>query len=218
MNEQIRTIDAATLPTAVEHLCTADSDLARVVETLGIPPLWARVPGFPALIHIILEQQVSLASAQAAFDRLRSHTDPLTPENLLALNDDTLLACGVSRQKRVYIRGVARRILDGQLDLDALPDLPDAAVYTALTACKGIGPWTANIYLLMALRRADIWPAGDLALAVAAQEIKQLPQRPAHEALDAIAIHWQPWRAVAARILWHYYLNTVRKRRGDIPA
>lgn len=215
--DPIRTLDAQSMEAGLAALTAQDADLARVVDTWGPPPLWAREPGFPTLVHIILEQQVSLASAQAAFDRLCAATGTLSPGTLspgalspgafLALDDDTLLAIGFSRQKRDYARGLAHAVQSGKLDLNQLATLPDAAVRAELTALKGIGPWTANVYLLMALRRADAWPGGDLALAVAAQTVKNLPQRPTTVELDQLAAAWRPWRAVAARILWHDYLS-----------
>lgn len=201
------TLTEKTLLAAVRQLTESDSDLALIVQKYGPPPLWSREPGFPTLIHIILEQQVSLASARAAFGRLLAAASPLTPERFLAFHDETLKAIGFSRQKSRYGRLLAEAIVTGQLDLAALPDLDDAAVRAELTKIKGIGPWTANIYLLMVLGRPDIWPGGDLALAVAAQQVKRLPTRPTPAELDQIALAWQPWRAVAARLLWHHYLS-----------
>lgn len=201
------TLDEAALARGVQELAAVDPDLAAIHARLGLPPLWAREPGFPTLIHIILEQQVSLASARAAFDKLRAEVNPLTPEGLLALDDETLKRVGFSRQKMGYARSLAGAIVSGKLDVDALALLPDDEVRRQLVALKGIGPWSAEIYLLMALRRADAWPAGDLGLQVAAQTIKQLPARPNAAALNEIAELWRPWRAVAARLLWHHYLS-----------
>jgi DNA-3-methyladenine glycosylase II len=191
----------------VQELAALDPDLAAVHARLGVPPLWARAPGFPTLVHIILEQQVSLASAKAAFDKLCIEVDPLTPDGVLALDDETLKRVGFSRQKTVYVRYLANAIVTGALDVDALAMLPDDEVRTQLIALKGIGPWSAEIYLLMALCRADAWPAGDLALQVAAQAIKGLPARPDPVLLHELAEQWRPWRAVAARLLWHHYLS-----------
>lgn len=196
-----------TLPTHVETLIAGDSDLAAVVARFGHPPLWGRATGFPTVVYIILEQQVSLASAKAAFDKLIAATDPLTPERFLALDDDQLRTIGFSRQKTRYCRLLAQAVLDGQINFDQLDTLPDEEVYAQLTAITGIGAWTANIYLLMALRRPDIWPAGDLALQVAAQQVKGLPTRPTPSEMDALAESWRPYRSVAARILWHHYLS-----------
>jgi len=180
----------------------------------GTPPTWFREPGFPTLVHIILEQQVSLASARAAFTRLLSLASPLTPERFLALDDAALKGAGFSRQKTLYGRQLAEAVVAGRLNLEALDHVTDAEVKAELTRVKGIGSWTADIYLLMSLRRPDAWPSGDLALAVAVREIRRLPARPAPVELAAIAEAWRPWRAVAARLLWNYYLN---RRAGVLP-
>ena len=191
----------------LRELSSRDPDLGQVVQALGPPPMWDREPGFPTLIHIILEQQVSLASAQAAFDRLRAAATPLTPQRFLEFDDATLKLFGFSRQKTGYCRLLAEAVLQRRLDLEALHTMPDADVRSALVQLKGIGPWSADIYLLMALRRRDVWPSGDLALATAMQRVKRLPTRPTPEVLEELGQAWRPWRAVAARVLWHYYLS-----------
>ena len=183
-----------------------------IVTRHGPPPLWARPPGFGTLIHIILEQQVSLASARAAYDRLLAATDPLTPETFLRLTDDELLTIGFSRQKARYGRALAAGILEGTLDLQALEALDDEGVQTALEAIPGIGRWTSTIYLLMVLGRPDVWPVGDMALATAVAEVKGLPKRPDPETLLQLGEAWRPWRSVAARLFWHDYLA---KRRSS---
>lgn len=190
-------------------LARRDPDLGRVVEKFGAPPMWAREAGFSTLLHIILEQQVSLASARAAHNKLLKAASPLTPKRFLKLDDATLKAVGFSRQKAAYGRHLAAEILERRLDLDALHSMEDAAVKVELLKIKGIGHWTADIYLLMVLRRPDIWPTGDLALAVAAQAVKRLKTRPTSQELAEISEPWKPWRAVAARILWHYYLSEI---------
>jgi DNA-3-methyladenine glycosylase II len=195
---------------ATRKLAARDPDLAGVVETFGPPPLWAREPGFHTLIHIILEQQVSLVSAKAAYDRLLVATGRLAPERFLSLRDDELKAIGFSRQKTRYGRGLAEAILYGRLDLALIETLDDAEAKARLITVKGIGSWTADIYLLMGLRRPDTWPSGDLALAVAVQRVKRLRKRPTPERLQKVGEAWRPWRAVAARILWHYYLSSPR--------
>lgn len=197
------------LTRAVQLLARRDPDLRRVVRRFGAPPMWARESGFSTLLHIILEQQVSLASARAAHTRLLEVATPLTPSRFLRLDDATLKAVGFSRQKTLYGRELARSIVDGLLDLDALSSMDDATVRSELIKIKGIGRWTADIYLLMVLRRPDIWPTGDLALAVAAKKVKRLEARPTQEDLNEMSEAWRPWRAVAARILWHYYLSEV---------
>jgi DNA-3-methyladenine glycosylase II len=193
---------------ALKELRRRDEDLAAILDGFGNPPMWEREPGFATLIHIILEQQVSLASAQAAFDRLCRAVSPLTPFGLLKLDDATMKAIGFSRQKARYARRLSEAIVDGNMRLDELEALGDEAVRKALVGIDGVGPWTADIYLLMAMLRPDIWPAGDLALAVAVQKLKGLASRPDEEAMNDFAEAWRPWRAVAARVLWHYYLSS----------
>lgn len=190
----------------VRELARRDGDLAGVIKTYGRPPLWVREPGFPTLVYIILEQQVSLASAKAAFDRLRAAVRPLTPKGFLKLNDAELLRIGFSRQKTLYTRLLAESLAHRHFDLSYLHDLPDDSAHKMLVAFKGIGRWTADIYLLSALRRPDIWPIGDLALATAVQEVKGLRKRPSPQKLEALSKPWRPWRAVAARLFWHAYL------------
>lgn len=201
----------ASLRQAVSDLAARDARLARIVAEFGPPPLWGREPGFPTLLHIILEQQVSLASARAAFDRLLAIASPLTPERFLALDDLTLKAAGFSRQKTRYGRELATAILAGSLDLAELERLDDEAVRAKLTGVVGIGRWTADIYLLMALRRPDIWPAGDLALVAAARDVLALSHAANSDDLAVMSAAWQPWRAVAARLLWHHYLGRKKK-------
>jgi len=192
---------------ALAELGDRDPDIKAVVATHGPPPMWARKPGFATLVHIILEQQVSLASAKAAFDRLLAAVGTLTPAALLELDNETLRRIGFSRQKSRYCRNVADAITDGSLDLDGLTGLPDDRARTVMVAITGIGRWTADIYLLMALRRPDVWPTGDLALAIAAQRVKRLASRPSPPELEALGEPWKPWRAIAARVLWHHYLS-----------
>ena len=177
-NEPEPALTTASLAVAVDWLAAADPDLAAIVERFGPPPLWDRAPGFATLVHIILEQQVSLASAQAAFDRLRAAAEPLTPARFLELTDAELLTIGFSRQKARYGRALASALADGTLDLDGLGRLDDDAAHRALVAVPGIGPWTATIYLLMVLGRPDVWPVGDIALAQAVAEVKGLERRP----------------------------------------
>ena len=188
-------------------LIRKDPDLAKVVEDFGPPPLWKRKPGFATLVHIILEQQVSLASARAALNKLMNAVSPLTPEKFLQQDDKALKAYGFSRQKTAYCRDLAESVISGRLELKRLNTITDNQVRRKLMTVKGIGRWTADIYLLMVLRRPDIWPVGDLALVSAIQNLKQLSARPGPEEISTLAVAWKPWRAVAARILWHYYLS-----------
>jgi DNA-3-methyladenine glycosylase II len=204
------TLNAASLALAVEELAARDADLAGIVARHGPPPLWDRQPGFPTLLHIVLEQQVSLASARAAFDRLVAAAEPLTPTRFLELSDTELLAIGFSRQKARYGRALAAAVDSGALDLDGLDRLDDDDVQRALLAVPGIGPWTSTIYLLMALGRPDVWPVGDIALAVSVGEVKGLGYRPDAATMAELGEVWRPLRSVAARLLWHEYLA----RRG----
>lgn len=206
-------LNLESLEEGVTFLCAIDSDLARIHANLGLPPLWAREPGFPTLVRIILEQQVSLASAKAAFVKLQQNAGFITPETFLKYNDDELKIFGFSRQKTSYCRGLAQSILNGEIDLEGLALMDDASARSTLINVKGIGPWTADIYLLMVLLRPDSWPLGDLALAVAIQELKGFPSRLGPQELERIASPWKPWRAVAARLLWHSYLSK-RSRLG----
>ena len=205
-----RPLTVRTLRRAARDLAAADPQLGASVERYGPPPLWSRDPSYATLVHLILEQQVSLASAQAAFDRLRTALGgSVEPELLLGLTDEGLRAIGFSRQKAGYARTLASAVLDG-FDLGALAAMPDDEVRKALIAMPGIGPWTADIYLTMCLLRPDVWPHGDLALATSARDLLELGERPTFVDLGEIAERWHPYRAVAARILWHDYLQ----RRG----
>lgn len=203
-------LDDARLTAAAAELAARDPDLAAIVARYGPPPLWARPPGFSTLIHIILEQQVSLASARATYERLLALAGPLTPVSFLALDDAALRDAGFSRQKAAYGRHLAQAVLSGQLDLPALARLEDDEARARLTAVRGIGRWTADIYLLMCLLRPDVWPAGDLALVTSVQRLKRLPQRPSGEDMVALGEAWRPWRAVAARLFWLHYLAKSR--------
>ena len=204
-----------TLAIAVRRLAARDVDLRTTVERFGSPPLWDRPSGFPTLVHIILEQQVSLASAAAAFGRLEARLGTLTPAGFLELTDAELLAIGFSRQKARYARALASAVVGATLDIGGLEGLDDDAVERELVALPGIGPWTATIYRLMVLRRPDAWPASDIALAQSLAEVRGLAERPSPGDMLAIAETWRPWRAVAARILWHGYLETRAERRRN---
>ena len=196
-----------TLALAARELAARDELLAPIHGRYGDPPLWQRATGFRTLVHIILEQQVSLSSAKSMLSRLEAAIQPFTPERFLQLGDNYLRGLGVTRQKSAYLLHLAGSIVSGRLSLRGLARLSDNEVLVRLTGIKGIGLWSANIYLLMAMRRADIWPAGDLALAVAIKELKGLSTRPSPDELERIAETWRPHRAVAARMLWQYYLG-----------
>ena len=192
----------------VDALSASDPDLEAVVERFGPPPLWARRPGFATLVQIVLEQQVSLASARATFGRLQAAWGEVSAERFARLSEAQIRSAGVTRQKASYCHDLARQVVDGSLDLRRVNKADDDEARRALVAIRGIGPWSADIYLLMALGRPDIWPDGDLALATAARQVKRLRRRPDTPRLRRLASAWTPWRAVAARILWHHYLST----------
>lgn len=208
-----RRLTAARLREGVAALSVADKDLATVVARFGAPPLWSRRPGYATLVQIILEQQVSLTSAQATYNRLLQKFVEITPDRFAHLTEPQVRGAGITHQKAGYCLGIARQIADGTLDLRRIARSDDPTAHQQLVNIRGIGPWTAGIYLLMALGRPNIWPDGDLALASAAQQIKHLRQRPDIPQLRRLAQRWVPWRAVAARILWHHYLST----RGGSP-
>jgi len=201
------TLGRATLLEGVRELTARDARLLRIVERYGPPPLWARPSGFTTLVRIILEQQVSLASAAALFERLeRSLDGGVTPASVIAAGRPGLQALGVTRQKARYACELAERVASGALPLTTLGRLSDDEVAERLIGVPGIGPWTAGIYLLMALRRPDVWPPGDLALHKALARLRGRRELPTSEEARAFARRWSPWRAVAARILWHGYL------------
>lgn len=198
--------DDETFLRSVETLASRDPALGAVVARLGPPVRLVRPPTFQTLLLLILEQQVSLDSAKAAFDRLASRVPALTPSNLLALDDGELRACGFSRQKSRYARELAARVAAGSLAPGALATLGDDAVRGVLTEVPGIGPWTANVFLMSALGRPDIWPVGDRALRVGTAEVLELASVPSAEELRAIGRPWAPHRSAATHIVWHAYL------------
>lgn len=190
---------------------SADKHLRIVNEKYGEPPLWDREPGFATLLQIILEQQVSLASAKACFDKLSASIGSVVPDAVMSLSDAELKAIGFSRQKTSYARHLSEAILEGSLDLDRLHLLSDADVKKELVSLKGIGEWTSDIYLLMALLRPDVMPKGDIALHSAWHRLSGEP-RPSSDDFLVIAERWKPYRSVAARMLWHFYLMERQRR------
>jgi len=185
-------------------LASRDRQLGSIYRLHGVPPIWSRRPGFSTLLQIILEQQVSLVSARAMFARLRSNIKPFTADQFIELGQAYLRSLGLTRQKSHYCVEVAHAFSNGELN--RLNRMNDEDAHATLVRIKGVGPWTANIYLLMALRRPDIWPDGDVALATAVGSLRKLDQRPDFIELAKIAEAWRPYRSVAARILWQYYL------------
>lgn len=193
-----------------DELISRDQDLHAIVEQFGYPPLWNRSNTFESLVHIILEQQVSLASALAALNKLREKIIAISPQNFLTLNDEQLRACYFSRQKTMYVRGLAEAIVDNRLNLDELAIQSDNEVRSQLTNFKGIGRWTADIYLIFVLQRADIFPAGDLAAVNALKQVKGIYK--SGNEFDAVIQQWAPYRTVATMMLWHYYLSIRNKK------
>jgi DNA-3-methyladenine glycosylase II len=210
MPTAISSLDLAGLHAAVATLAEGDPALAAIVDRHGAPPLWDREPGFPTLVAIILEQQVSLASGAAALERLRRAAGSLDPAAIATLGEDGARAAGQTRQKARYVVALAEAALDGRFDPAAIAAADDDMARSHLIALLGIGRWTADIYLLMALGRPDIWPDGDLALAAAMRRAKDLATRPDAATQRLVAEAWRPWRAVAARLLWHAYLAGER--------
>ena len=170
--------------------------------------MWSRPATFESLVHIILEQQVSLASAKAALEKLREKTGTITPGKILLLSDAELRACYFSRQKTVYTRCLAEAIASKKLQLKKLTTAPDDEIRTELKKIKGIGDWTVDVYLLFVLQRADVFPTGDLAMMNALKQIKQLPAHTSKEAIMALAEAWRPNRSLATMLLWHHYIKT----------
>ncbi len=201
------TLTDKTYDRGISELTTRDSDLAVAVSRWGNPPFWCHEPGFSGIVIAILSQQVSLESAQATFTKLENVISSINPEKFLTLDGNTLRKIGFSRQKASYIQGVAHEIIEGEFDMEELESMGDDQARGRLMDVRGIGTWTADTYLLFALRRSDAWPSGDLALAKAIQELRGLIKIPSFKKVDGIADRWRPWRAVAARILWHHYLN-----------
>src|SRR6478609_4701564 len=192
-----------------DSLAERDKDLKNIIIQFGYPPLWSRTPSFATLIHIILEQQVSLASAKAAFLKLESAIGHITPEKILQLSDEEMTACYFSRQKTKYAKHLAEVILNGELNIDALQTLPDNAVRTELKKVKGIGDWTVDVFLMMVLHRNDCFAKGDIALMKSIKEVKGLVPLTSKAEILLITETWKPYRTLAAFLLWHAY---IRKR------
>ena len=205
-------VDEAALRRAARVLARAEPRFAAVVHRHGLPPLWPRKPGFATLALLMLEQQVSLAQARTMYARIASAAGEVTPNSVARLGEAGLREIGVTRQKSAYLARLANHLNTGTLDLAALATMPDGQAIRALEALHGVGPWTANCYLLFALRRPDVFPAADLALMEAVRQLWKLRARPSAESLERRAAAWRPHRAVAARLLWHHYLSERPQR------
>jgi DNA-3-methyladenine glycosylase II len=203
----------ADLDTALARLVKADPRLTDVLAVAGRPLLRRRGDGFAGLASIVVSQQLSTASAKAIWGRLSQAFDPLDHRAVLRARSDKLARLGLSAPKIRALKAIAKSIESGELDLRALVKLPADDAHRILTAVHGIGPWTADIYLLFCLGHADAWPAGDLALQEAARLAFSLRQRPTAKDMGSLAESWRPWRGAAACLLWTYY-RVVKKREG----
>lgn len=190
-----------------DNLAARDPDLAHIIETYGYPPFWDRPNTYETLVQIILEQQVSLASAKATLEKLRSKINYITPENVITLTDEELRACYFSRQKTSYVRALTKEILAGHLVISELESMPDDKIRQKLIQLKGIGHWTVDVYLILVLHRMDFFPFGDIAAVNALKQLKKLPKDTPHEVLLNIVGNWQPYRTAATMLLWHHYLS-----------
>ena len=208
----LNTFSHSSFQTRCDDLAGSDADLAAIIRSHGYPPMWNRPNTFETLVHIILEQQVSLASALAALNKLRNHIGEITPQKVLLLSDEELKACHFSRQKTGYVRYLAESVISGQVDLEKFPDFSDDVVRSTLTALKGIGNWTVDVYLIFVLQRADIFPLGDLAAVNALKRVKHLPKDTHRDALLPLIDQWKPHRTIATMLLWHFYLSSPVKK------
>jgi len=195
-----------------DHLGKKDAHLQSIIKQYGYPPMWRRNNSFSSLIHIILEQQVSLASAKAAYVKLKERIGKITPEKLLTLSDEEMKACYFSRQKTVYARHLAEMILSGKIVLNKLRQLSNEEIRSQLKQVKGIGDWTVDIYLLFVLQRTDIFPHGDLAMMNALKEVKKLKPQASKEKIISLSESWQPYRSVATMLFWHHYIQKRKIR------
>ena len=204
----ILTLTPSRLRFASRWLAERDLALKRILNNHGYPEMWDRQPGFSTTVHIILEQQVSLASAKATFHRLEFKLGgTVTPERLLNLKESELKELGFTRQKILYTRLLAEQVASGAFVFESLAPLSDDLVRAAMTKHKGIGNWTADIYLSECLLRCDILPTGDIGVQEAFRVLNGHEVRPKHEQLEAMTEHWRPWRSVGTRMLWQFYLN-----------
>jgi DNA-3-methyladenine glycosylase II len=201
---------ATTYHSICDQLAVTDADFAHIIATYGYPPFWSRPNTFESLVHIILEQQVSLASALSALNKLRERIQEITPARVLLLTDAELRECYFSRQKTAYIKYLAEAIISGQIDLAAFEQMEDEDIRRQLTALKGIGNWTVDVYVMFALQHTDVFPVGDLAIVNAVKRLKALPKETTREELLIIAEQWKPYRTVASMLLWHYYLASPK--------
>ena len=200
----------ATYHSICNELAVMDADFNNVIKLYGYPPFWSRPNTYESLVHIILEQQVSLASALSALNKLRERVQEITPARILLLTDAEMRECYCSRQKTAYIRYLAEAIIGGQINLEDFEQMEDEDIRRQLTALKGIGNWTVDVYVMFALQHTDVLPIGDLAIVNAIKRLKDLPKETTREELVVIAEQWKPYRTVASMLLWHYYLASPK--------
>lgn len=208
-----RQFDAANFHQLCDTIAERDPELKQIIQKYGYPPLWERANSFQSLVHIILEQQVSLASALSALNKLKEKIQEITPARVMLLSDEELRACYFSRQKTIYIRHLAENILNGNIVLDELALMDDDTIRQKLCAIKGIGNWTVDIYLIFIVHHTNVFPIGDLAAVNALKKVKNIPQASREEILT-VADGWKPLRTIATMLLWHFYL---RNERNNMP-
>ncbi|MCW3092177.1 MAG: DNA-3-methyladenine glycosylase 2 family protein [Ferruginibacter sp.] len=209
---RIQTFDESNFKQICDYLGVLDADLQSVLTLYNYPPCWRRTPSFETLVHIILEQQVSLASAMAAMKKLKEKAPVITPLIVAALSHEELKACYFSRQKIAYTQHLANAVLNNELNIEELSAMSNDGVRANLTGIKGIGNWTVDVYLMMALHRSDLFPLGDVALMTSIRETKNLPKETSRETIALIASNWKPYQTIAAYILWHGYLCKRKKQ------
>jgi DNA-3-methyladenine glycosylase II len=197
----------ADIANVCNRLAKKDPHIKEIIEQHGYPPFWSRKPSFETLVHIILEQQVSLASAKAALVRLKEKIGTVTPKKLLLLSDAELKSCYFSRQKIVYARCLANAIESGEISIKKLQHLADDDIRITLSKIKGIGNWTVDVFLMMVLHRTDLFPTGDIALMNSVRHVKQLHPQTSKEKILELAEIWRPHRTVAAFLFWHAYIK-----------
>jgi DNA-3-methyladenine glycosylase II len=208
----ITTFDKTNFTGFCEKLASKDKDLGRIILQFGYPPLWKRRANFETLVHIILEQQVSLASAKAALDKLKLQIGIVSAQNLLNLSDAEMRSCYFSRQKTVYARHLAEEIISKRFSITGLNKMTDSEVSVSMKSIKGIGDWTSDVFMMMALQRTDRFPTGDIALIKSIRQVKRLADDCSKEKVLAIAEKWRPYRTIAAYLLWHNYLSQRKQK------
>lgn len=218
MTPQDHPLPQAALAAALDRLAALDDDVAKALARIGYPPPRQRAPGFATLLRIMVAQQLSTRSAAAIWGRLEHACAPLVAaESFLDLDEGALRAIGFSRQKTAYGRGLAEAVASGSLDVAKLAAMPEEDAIAAISALRGFGRWSAEVYLLFALGRADVFPADDLGLQIGMQRLKRLDARPNRKAMAALAEPWRPWRGAGAIFLWHYYGSATLDDRGQMP-